>query len=638
MLFFVLLEAGLRLFHYGTDLSLFVREEMGGKSYLVMNPDVKSRYFTHVEFSPNTSHDYFQMPKPAGTYRIFCLGGSTTVGFPYGSPGSFSTFLRQRLSAIFPDRRIESINLGMTATNSYTTLDIARELPDYDPDLVIVYDGHNEFYGALGAASHESVGSSRTLTLLYLRLNQLKTFALVRSAIASIRSLAGGAPAEARHGTMMEQLAENENVAFGSPLYVTCRRNFAANVVATVSILKEHGIPVILSTQASNLRGQPPFVSRNAAGPTGDYEQMFQRAVALVHASQFDSAGSVLRGLISRDSLRADVHYQFALVLDSLHRASDAAREYTLARDFDELRFRMSSDFNAVVRAAGDPPLVCIADVESTFAAHSHESIIGNELILEHLHPNLDGEFLMARTYADVMRRNGLLAGPEHWARADAATDSGIAARSVMTLLDSAAASQRIATLTSRWPFTRRVLVPTRPLPGFLRPVLAPLLEGKRTWEEAHVGAAEAYIAARDTPAAEREYRAITDQLPHNVSAYLFLGQLHMKRHELREASAILRRSLEEEETVFAYRTLGSIQLDSGRTAAAVSYLERARELSTEPRERISTGYLLALAYKRNSDPANARREIEAVLALNPGYKPALRLRQELSAPDAPSK
>ena len=48
---------------------------------------------------------------------------------------------------------------AMTATNSFTTLDFARELVDCQPDLYIVYDGHNEFYGALGVASRESPGT-----------------------------------------------------------------------------------------------------------------------------------------------------------------------------------------------------------------------------------------------------------------------------------------------------------------------------------------------------------------------------------------------------------------------------------------------------------------------------------------------
>src|SRR6202142_1093292 len=152
----VILELGLRLFRYGPDISLFTPIDAGGKTYLVMNPGVGKRYFPGTGFSPATSLDAFEKEKPPGTLRIFCLGGSTTVGYPYWFNAAFSTFLRYRLPAIFPDRSIEVINLGMTATNSFTVLDIARELGGVSPDCIIVYDGHNEFYGALGVASRES--------------------------------------------------------------------------------------------------------------------------------------------------------------------------------------------------------------------------------------------------------------------------------------------------------------------------------------------------------------------------------------------------------------------------------------------------------------------------------------------------
>jgi hypothetical protein len=136
-----LVELTLRAAHYCPDLSAFTTETFSGRSYWVLNAGVKSRYFNRVDFSPNTSFDCFSVPKPRGTFRIFCLGGFTTVGYPYGFVGSFSTFLRDRLRRIFPNRSIEVINLGLTATKPYTVNDLAREVVSLEPDLLIVYDG-----------------------------------------------------------------------------------------------------------------------------------------------------------------------------------------------------------------------------------------------------------------------------------------------------------------------------------------------------------------------------------------------------------------------------------------------------------------------------------------------------------------
>ena len=104
------LEVALRVAGYGPDLSLFTPVTVGGRTYLVMNPGVGKRYFPGTDFSPATSLDAFPREKAPGTFRIFCLGGSTTVGYPYWFNGSFSSFLRDRLRAIFPDKGIEVIN------------------------------------------------------------------------------------------------------------------------------------------------------------------------------------------------------------------------------------------------------------------------------------------------------------------------------------------------------------------------------------------------------------------------------------------------------------------------------------------------------------------------------------------------
>lgn len=218
--FFIILEFTLRILNYGPDLSLFQINNIHGKEYYTLNPSVKNRYFNKSNFSPDPSPENFLVSKPTGTFRIFCLGGSTTVGFPYWYNGSFSSFLRDRLKALFPDRSIEVVNLGMTATNSYTVLDLAGDLIKYEPDLFIVYDGHNEFYGALGVASNEGGINERWMVLMYLRIIHLRTFQLVKKIISDVFNMFRKTPADnLSRATMMEQLAKGKNILYNSYTY-----------------------------------------------------------------------------------------------------------------------------------------------------------------------------------------------------------------------------------------------------------------------------------------------------------------------------------------------------------------------------------------------------------------------------------
>jgi len=57
------------------------------------------------------------------------------------------------------------------------------------PDLIIIYAGHNEYYGALGVGSMESVGDTRFIVKTVLWLNRVKTFQLLRNIIKSVDGL-----------------------------------------------------------------------------------------------------------------------------------------------------------------------------------------------------------------------------------------------------------------------------------------------------------------------------------------------------------------------------------------------------------------------------------------------------------------
>lgn len=614
------LEGALRLSGYGPDLRLFTTEQIAGRTYFIMNPDVKARYFTHVEFSPNTSPDYFSVPKPPGTFRIFCLGGSTTVGYPYGYAGSFAAFLRDRLRATFPDRKIEVINLGMTATNSFTVNDIARELPAYEPDLLVVYDGHNEFYGALGVASNESSGRSPWLVRLYLRLIHVRSFQLLRQAYAAAGRILAGPPA-ADPGTMMERLAHGQYVPLGSGAYRAGIAAFSDNVAALASFCAEEKIPLLLGTQVSNLRDLPPLDSE---GRTRDE---FRGDPAAVE----EAARAALR----RDSLAADAHYALARALLARSLPRDAEAEFIRARDCDALRFRAATDQNAVIRAATAPRNgIFVADHEAALRAEARDSIIGGDLILEHLHPNVRGYFLIAKEYARAMRAAGLLAAPAAWAGRDTVSDGALMAASPLTELDMACAARRTVLLTSGWPFTPQTApAPARVPAAGLDDITERAVRGVLTWEQAHVAAAEFYTGTGDDRDAAREYRALIRQFPLNVSPYLALAHALIRQDSADAAAAVLRQSLAVEPTVHAYRVLGSMELNRGALPEAIALLKDAAATDLGAEDYPESCYLLALAYARNHQPDLAVAQLRPLLQRYPEFTKASTLLRALQKP-----
>src|SRR5258705_423994 len=95
-LFLLLLEVLLRTFHYGNDLRLFI-EYAGNKDFLVLNPDASKRYFTNQSIATTGNREIFKKKKDANATRIFVLGESTTLGYPYFHNGSFHRWLQYHL-------------------------------------------------------------------------------------------------------------------------------------------------------------------------------------------------------------------------------------------------------------------------------------------------------------------------------------------------------------------------------------------------------------------------------------------------------------------------------------------------------------------------------------------------------------
>ncbi len=83
------------------------------------------------------------LPKPEGTYRILCVGASTTEEGPVNEltyPGILETLLNKH----FGFRRIDVINCGLSGMNS---LKHRMRVADYlalDPDLIVIYNAVND--------------------------------------------------------------------------------------------------------------------------------------------------------------------------------------------------------------------------------------------------------------------------------------------------------------------------------------------------------------------------------------------------------------------------------------------------------------------------------------------------------------
>jgi len=619
VLLIALLETGLRIAGYGMSEALF-QPSAADSCYLELKPDLGRRYFPSGQFYPNVSHNFMLAQKPANGFRIFVLGGSSARGYPYYYNGSFSTMLRIMLENSYPDTYFEVLNLAMVAVNSYTVRDLAMRLWKYQPDLILVYSGHNEFYGAMGVGSVEGVGRSRPLILLYLKLSRWKTFQLVQNLVNGIRSVfrerltSGEAPAV----TVMERMAGKKQIAYRDGLYLQAMKIFEANMTDVVKECRRQGKPLIWGTLVSNVKDQPPFIDAHLESiDIKNWEHCLQQGKTALAENDWQTAEDYFRQCIQTDSLAATPVYLLGKVKIYSDDSASAYRYLYRAKDLDALRFRASEDLNRILFNLSREHKIPLAPVKQEFEQHSPGQIPGKELLLEHLHPNLRGYFLMAKAFYRTIREAGILPPPAH----PLPPDSVLWEQLGLTPLDEEVGKIRIQVLTSGWPFRKGKVGSLESIDyqpqNRMQKFAYQYWQGKITWEEAHVYLADYYLKSNQLKKAEKEFKALIVFTPFNPSPYRHLIRIYLQQKEWERAFFYLHRLKRISDDLFTNRTLGKLYFRKNLPEKAILYLERAYQLaSTDPQ----TLYLLGVSYLQLGRVQPAEKILRKLQRLSPDF------------------
>lgn len=442
----ILIELSLRVFHYGNNLKLFV-EFPENKNYLVLNPDASKKYFTNPEFATVGNIEPFKKNKDTGTFRIFVLGESTTAGYPYFHNGSFHRWLQYRLMNEFPDKKFEVINLSLTAVNSYTVFGFAKAVIHYNPDAILIYTGHNEYYGALGVASTEKIGGNPYMVNMILSLRELRLTQLLTNLYEKIV----GTHMTDSGGTRMKMMVADEQIPYDSKLFNRGINQFRSNIDKTLRLFNKFNIPVFISNLVSNEKDFRPFVSVAVDSVRfPGFNKYFKSGMEAFEKSDFLTASQVL--------LRADKIFDASALNkfylgEAVYKLGDLkqAKEYFVrAKDLDGLRFRAPEQINVIIGQLCDKySNVYLVDNKTVFENWSNDHIIGNELILEHVHPNLTGYALMSDTFYETMKKENLL--PVN--KDKDMTFKQLVYEMPVTKLDSLVGIYTVSNLKKSWPF-----------------------------------------------------------------------------------------------------------------------------------------------------------------------------------------
>lgn len=198
-----------------------------------------------------------EQTKPANSYRIFIMGGSTVLNefTPYEE--NSARILEKLLQNYYPGKKIEVFNAGTRYYNSeHSIIQYLFKIKDFDPDLLIIWQGANDMAASCADIGNDTYGKYKSdyshkfgplltvfdyfyslprpinlLTFDYLKFIYRKTFFSDFRKKEINKNMAAKPPGKAIDRTFKSI------------------DSYKRNVMSLIKITKEDGIPLILGNQ-----------------------------------------------------------------------------------------------------------------------------------------------------------------------------------------------------------------------------------------------------------------------------------------------------------------------------------------------------------------------------------------------------
>lgn len=566
-----LVEIVLRSFHYGNDLSLFI-EYPQDKNYLFLNPDASKRYFSNQKNATTGNIEPFKKKKETGTLRFFVLGESTTIGYPYFHNGSFHRWLLYRLTHSYPGQKFEIVNISLTAVNSYTVAGFAKEVVNYEPDAVLIYTGHNEYYGALGVGSTENIAGNRFLIKLILKLRDLKIVQLITSLYGKIINAAVNKNQDS-DGTRMQRMVSEQRIPYESDLYKRGVEQFRSNMDETLELFSKNHIPVLISNLVSNEKDLKPFVSFPVDSiQFPGFLLNYRLGLRAFNNKNYSSAYNFLKAANKNYSENAECNYYLGKLSYDAKNYSEANQYFSKAKDLDGLRFRAPEDLNTILtQLTSKYSNTHLVDMKSVFEVYSANQIIGNELILEHVHPNLMGYALMSDAFFNVIDKQKIIKTSGEKMSFDV-----LLKEMPITKVDSLSGIYKVTNLKNSWPFTGKMRTDSFKINSFEERTAYELANRKISWLDAMDRSYNYYVENHDLVNARKTVETLILEYPTDAQYYLKSAMLSGEMKDEKRAVFNFKKAFSIAPTFDIARYLFVILLKLDKPAEAIPYLDYA--------------------------------------------------------------
>lgn len=365
----------------------------------------RRKFFAEEQFAAN---------KDDNEFRIFVLGGSTVQGRPWSIPTSLTTFLEQALTEAAPDRKWEVVNCGGISYASYRLVPILIECLQYEPDLVIVCTGHNEFLEDVTYADQKTPGTM--LPALVTAGQRLRTVRALQEIFhtesqpqSGLRPvLPGEVDALLDHQGGLEAFHRDDEHAN------MVARHFRSNLERMVAICRERQLPILLLQPPSNLADCPPFKSELSVTGPDEVQQIRQLISEASHQQGLDPKQSVrlLEQAATLDPRFAFAWYQLGHAYLAVGHSEAALNAFVRARDEDLCPLRMTTSLEQGIQHVAAEQNVPFVNLHAFLEPRCRHRLVGDQVLSDHIHPSFRSHQEIGMLLAEWMMEQHLIQRP----------------------------------------------------------------------------------------------------------------------------------------------------------------------------------------------------------------------------------
>jgi tetratricopeptide (TPR) repeat protein len=593
----------------------------------------------------------FPLKKEKNDYRIFCMGGSTTYGRPYNDATSFGGWLREFLKTADSKHNWQVINAGGISYASYRVASLMEELIEYEPDLFIIYCGHNEFLERRTYSRLMATPSAVRETAAILARSRVYT------SVRALLSVSGSSGSQGSSGA--DELPEEVDAILDGSVgpddyqrddeqHSQVIAHYRFNLARMIEIARSVGARVLLVNPAANERNMSPFKSQHRDDLKPDdvtrWEELIAQATTHQESRDLEEALNSLDQAVELDPLYAETHFQQGEILFALNRYREAKEAFQRAIDEDVCPLRILSEMRPVITEVASEYDVPVVDFQKLLESKTEIAITGEEWFLDHVHPTIAGYRTLALRLLDELESQGIVVCQSQWteearqqveAKVMGRIDDrahGIALRNLAKVLswarkyeEAGRLSQLAATklpddaeafCMAAYDFERKGQFDQA------KESYQKAIQLRPHYAQAHNNLGHVHRKLQEWDLAAQSFQRAIEYDPRYPGAHYNLGLLHQRANRLDRAAECFEASTSvNAKHPRSWEELGTVRLNQGRIGEAIRHLELAIQL--EPK-LASAQNSLGVAFAKSGQFQKAVASFERALTISPQYESAM--------------